>query len=126
MFQKKNDKLESFIGVNSEFKGDITVPGTLRIDGKITGNVTAGWIIVGEKAFIKGDLFATGIVVGGRVEGTIKADDIVELKPTAHLAGDIYSKKLAIAEGGLFTGRSISQGDEAKLIEFSGEGVSVQ
>ena len=71
MFQKKNDKLESFIGVNSEFKGDITVPGTLRIDGKITGNVTAGWIIVGEKAFIKGDLFATGIVVGGRVEGTI-------------------------------------------------------
>jgi cytoskeletal protein CcmA (bactofilin family) len=122
MFQKKNDKLESFIGVNSEFKGDITVPGTLRIDGKITGNVTAGWIIVGEKAFIKGDLFATGIVVGGRVEGTIKADDIVELKPTAHLYGDIISMKLAIAEGGIFMGRSVTQGSEAKLIDFSGEG----
>jgi cytoskeletal protein CcmA (bactofilin family) len=122
MFQKKNDKLESFIGVNSEFKGDITVPGTLRIDGKITGNVTAGWIIVGEKAFIKGDLFATGIVVGGRVEGTIKADDIVELKPTAHLYGDIISTKLAIAEGGIFMGRSVTQGSEAKLIDFSGEG----
>jgi cytoskeletal protein CcmA (bactofilin family) len=122
MFQKKNDKLESFIGVNSEFKGDITVPGTLRIDGKITGNVTAGWIIVGEKAFIKGDLFATGIVVGGRVEGTIKADDIVELKPTAHLYGDIIATKLAIAEGGIFMGRSVTQGNEAKLIDFSGEG----
>ena len=126
MFLKKNDKLESYIGINSEFVGDITVSGTLRIDGKMTGNITAGWIIVGEKALVKGNLLATGIVVGGRVEGTIKADDLVELKQTAHLAGDIYSKKLAIAEGGLFTGRSISQGDEAKLIEFSGEGVSVQ
>jgi cytoskeletal protein CcmA (bactofilin family) len=121
MFQKKNDKLESFIGFNSEFKGDITVPGTLRIDGKMTGNVTAGWIIVGEKAFIKGDLYATGIVVGGRVEGTIKADDLVELKPTAHLYGDIIATKLAIAEGGIFTGRSVIQGNEAKLIDFSGE-----
>jgi cytoskeletal protein CcmA (bactofilin family) len=122
MFQKKNDKLESFIGFNSEFKGDITVPGTLRIDGKMTGNITAGWIIVGEKAFIKGDLFATGIVVGGRVEGTIKADDLVELKPTAHLYGDIIATKLAIAEGGIFMGRSVTQGSEAKLIDFSGEG----
>ena len=122
MFQKKNDKLESFIGFNSEFKGDITVPGTLRIDGKMTGNITAGWIIVGEKAFIKGDLFATGIVVGGRIEGTIKADDLVELKPTAHLYGDIIATKLAIAEGGIFMGRSVSQGNEAKLIDFSGEG----
>jgi cytoskeletal protein CcmA (bactofilin family) len=122
MFQKKNDKLESFIGFNSEFKGDITVPGTLRIDGKMTGNVTAGWIIVGEKAFIKGDLYATGIVVGGRVEGTIKADDLVELKPTAHLYGDIIATKLAIAEGGIFMGRSVTQGNEGKLIDFSGEG----
>jgi cytoskeletal protein CcmA (bactofilin family) len=122
MFQKKNDKLESFIGFNSEFKGDITVPGTLRIDGKMTGNITAGWIIVGEKAFIKGDLFATGIVVGGRIEGTIKADDLVELKPTAHLYGDIIATKLAIAEGGIFMGRSVAQGNEAKLIDFSGEG----
>ena len=50
MFQKKNDKLESFIGINSEFRGDITVSGTLRIDGKLTGNITAGWIVVGEQA----------------------------------------------------------------------------
>lgn len=126
MFQKKSDKLESFIGFNSEFKGDITLPGTLRIDGKLTGNITAGWIIVGEQAFVKGDLFATGIVVGGRVEGTLKADDLVELKPTGHLYGDIYSKKLVISEGGVFMGRSVTQGNEAKLIDFSGEGASVQ
>lgn len=126
MFQKKNDKLESFIGFNSEFKGDVTVQGTLRVDGKLTGNASAGWIIIGEKASVKGDLFATGIVVGGRVEGTIKAEDLVELKPTAQFYGDIYSKKLAIAEGGVFMGRSMTQGGDAKLLDFAAEEVSVQ
>jgi cytoskeletal protein CcmA (bactofilin family) len=121
MFQKKNDKLESFIGINSEFRGDITVSGTLRIDGKLTGNITAGWIVVGEQALVKGDLVASGIVVGGRVEGTLKADDLVELKPSAQLYGDICSKKLVIAEGGVFMGRSVTQGNDAKLIDFSGE-----
>jgi cytoskeletal protein CcmA (bactofilin family) len=121
MFLKKSDKLESFIGINSELKGDITVSGTLRIDGKLTGNITAGWIVVGEQAFVKGDLVASGIVVGGRIEGILKADDVVELKPTSHLYGDIYSKKLVIAEGGVFMGRSFTQGNDAKLIDFSGE-----
>ncbi|HMK55135.1 MAG TPA: polymer-forming cytoskeletal protein [Dissulfurispiraceae bacterium] len=121
MFQKKSDKLESFIGINSEFKGDITVSGTLRIDGKLTGNIKAGWIVVGEQALVKGDLSANGIVVGGRIEGTLKADDLVELKPSAHLYGDIQSKKLVIAEGGVFMGRSVTQGSDAKLIDFSGE-----
>lgn len=121
MFLKKSDKLESFIGINSEFAGDITVSGTLRIDGKLTGNIKAGCIIVGEHAFVKGDLVASGIVVGGRIVGTLKADDLVELKPSACLYGDIYSKKLVIAEGGVFMGRSITQGVDEKLVDLSGE-----
>jgi cytoskeletal protein CcmA (bactofilin family) len=126
MFKKQSDKLESLIGHNSDFKGEINVSGTLRIDGKFTGNVNAGWIVVGEQAIVKGDLHANGVVVGGKVEGNIKADDLVELKPSSHLFGDIYSKKLVIAEGGIFMGRSISQGNETKLIDFAGEEVTLR
>ena len=126
MFKKQNDKLESLIGFNSEFKGEIIVSGTLRIDGKFSGNVSAGWIVIGEQAVVKGDIHAAGIVVGGKVEGNIKSDDVVELKPTAHLYGDIYAKKLVIAEGAIFMGRSISQGNETKLIDFSGEEVAAR
>ena len=126
MFKKQGDKLESLIGMNSDFKGEVSVSGTLRIDGKFSGNANAGWIVVGEDALVKGDLHATGVVVGGKVEGNIKADEVVELRPTAHLFGDIYSKKLVIAEGGIFMGRSISQGSETRLIDFSGEEVTVK
>ena len=115
-----SDKIESFIGINSEFKGDIAISGTLRIDGKLTGKVTAGWIVVGDQASVKGELTATGIVVGGRIEGILRADDIVELKSSARLDGDIYSKKLIIAEGCIFIGKSFTYGDEANLAELSG------
>ncbi|HMK59584.1 MAG TPA: polymer-forming cytoskeletal protein [Dissulfurispiraceae bacterium] len=122
MFQKKTDKLESFIGINSDFNGDLTVSGTLRVDGKLTGNIKAAWIVIGEKALVKGDLTANGIVVGGRIEGTLKADELVELKPSGHLYGDIYCKKLVIAEGGVFMGRSMTQGSgDGKMIDFTGE-----
>jgi cytoskeletal protein CcmA (bactofilin family) len=61
---KNTEKLESFIGVNSNFKGDIDTKGTLRIDGSMEGKISADWIILGEKAFVKGDVTAKGIGKG--------------------------------------------------------------
>ncbi|MGQ9569851.1 MAG: polymer-forming cytoskeletal protein [Thermodesulfovibrionales bacterium] len=49
MFHRNKEKLESFIGANSNFKGDINTKGTLRIDGNIEGNVNADWVILSEK-----------------------------------------------------------------------------
>jgi cytoskeletal protein CcmA (bactofilin family) len=126
MFKKQSDKLESLIGAGSEFRGDISVSGTLRIDGNFLGNATASWIVVGEEAVIKGDLKASGIFIGGRIDGNVNADDVVEIKPTGYFFGDICSKRLVIAEGGIFVGRSIRHEDETRLIDLSGEGVSVR
>jgi len=73
MFTKNTEKMESFIGANSSFKGDIDVKGTLRIDGSMEGNVNSDWVVLGEKASLKGDVGARGIVIGGRVEGNLRA-----------------------------------------------------
>jgi cytoskeletal protein CcmA (bactofilin family) len=121
MFLKKSDKIESIIGQRSDIKGDITVDGTLRIDGRITGNITAGWIVIGEHALIQGDIAAKGIVIGGRVEGLVKADDIVEIKPSGQLFGDIHTNKLSVAEGSIFMGRCMTQRDETKQLDFSAD-----
>ena len=80
MFTKNTEKLEALIGVNSNFRGDIDTKGTLRIDGALVGNANADWIILGEKSSIKGDLTSRGIVVGGRIEGNLRAKEIVEIK----------------------------------------------
>jgi cytoskeletal protein CcmA (bactofilin family) len=122
MFTKNTEKLESFIGANSNFKGDIDTKGTLRVDGTVDGNVNADWVILGEKAFLKGNVTARGIIIGGRVEGNLKAKEIVEIKPKGQVSGDISTSKLTIIEGGIFDGRSSMMKDESKIVEFQTKG----
>jgi cytoskeletal protein CcmA (bactofilin family) len=118
MFNKNVEKLESFIGTNSTFKGDIDTKGTLRVDGIVEGNIAADWVVLGDKSKVKGDITARGIVVGGRIDGNVKAKEIVEIKNKGQLFGEIFTSKLLVAEGGIFDGRSRMHHDEAKVIEF--------
>lgn len=126
MFLKRNNKLEALIGSDSEFKGDITVNGVLRIDGKLTGNIMADSVILGNDAFVTGDIKAKSVVVGGRVDGNITAEEIIEIKPTGQVFGDIHTRKLSVAEGGIFEGRSLIQKDEAKVIDFPAKEASAK
>jgi cytoskeletal protein CcmA (bactofilin family) len=119
MFHKNTEKLESFIGGSSMVKGEISTKGTLRIDGGIEGNVSADWVVLGDKADVRGDISARGIVVGGRIEGNLKAKEIVEIKNKGQVFGEIATSKLMIAEGGIFDGRSSMHRDETKkVIDF--------
>lgn len=106
MFSKNTEKLESFIGPNSQFKGNVTAKGTVRIDGKIEGNIEADWLILGESSYLKGDIVARGVVVGGKIDGNIKASEIIEMKPKGQVMGEITTKKLAVAEGAVFNGHA--------------------
>lgn len=106
MFSKNTEKLESFVGVNSHFKGDIKSKGTLRIDGSVEGNVEADWLILGEKAILKGNVSARGIIAGGKIEGALTAKEILEIKSKGQVVGDITTPKLMVSEGGIMEGRS--------------------
>jgi cytoskeletal protein CcmA (bactofilin family) len=120
MFHKNTEKLESLIGSNSSVRGEVESEGTLRADGSIEGNISADWVVVGEKALIKGNITARGIVVGGRVEGNLKAKEIVEIKNKGQVCGEIFTPKLSIAEGGIFDGRSSMQkAEESNVVELA-------
>lgn len=118
MMNKKTDKVETFIGNNSIFKGEVNTNGTIRIDGTLEGNVIADWVVLGEKGNIKGDVSAHGVIVGGKVEGNVKAKDIIEIKNKGKIIGDTLTPKLTIVEGGIIEGRTSMQGEEAKVIEL--------
>ncbi len=119
MFSKNTEKLESFVGASSTFIGDIETKGTLRVDGIVTGNIVADWVVLGEKSHVKGDITARGIVIGGRVDGNIKAKEIAEIKGKGRLFGEIFTSKLVVVEGGVLDGRSRMQHEESgKVIEF--------
>lgn len=118
MFTRNTEKLESFVGVNSHFKGEVKSKGTLRIDGIVEGNVEADWLILGEKAHLKGDATARGIIVGGRIEGNVTAREILEIKPKGQIVGDITAAKLTVSEGGMLEGHSSMQREDSKIVEL--------
>lgn len=126
MFLRKNDKLEALLGAKSEFKGDISTQGTLRIDGNFAGGITADWVIIGEGGSSSGDIIARGVIIGGKVEGNIRAQEIVDIKHTGQLFGDVYTKKLSIAEGSIFEGHSHILRDESKVIDFPNKEASAK
>ncbi|HET6515910.1 MAG TPA: polymer-forming cytoskeletal protein [Thermodesulfovibrionales bacterium] len=118
MFSRNTEKLESFIGANSHFQGDVKTKGTLRIDGSLEGNVDADWLILGEKASLKGNVTARGVIAGGKIEGSILAREILEIKPKGVIIGDISTVKLTVIEGGSLQGHSTMQKEGSNVIEL--------
>jgi len=121
MFHRNTEKLESFIGAGSSFRGDIETKGTLRIDGQLEGNITADWVILGEKASVNGNVTVRGIVIGGRLTGMLEAKEIVEIEAKGSVMGDIRTVKLTIAEGAVFNGKSSMNRHEANIVAFQSQ-----
>jgi cytoskeletal protein CcmA (bactofilin family) len=82
--------------------------------GQVTGDLTAkGDVSLPADSRLDGNIRAYDVEVGGVVVGDILGNGKVELGPRARVDGDITSTTLAIAEGAIFTGRSI-MGEEAR------------
>ena len=106
MFGKKERTLMTVVGADSSLRGELQSKGTVRIDGTFDGNIQADWVIVGESGLIRGDAVSRGTTVGGKVEGSIRCSESVEITAKGQVRGDIFTSRLSVAEGGLFEGRS--------------------
>lgn len=106
---KKHPKLEVIIGSETVIKGEIVSKGTVRIDGRFEGNLSADCVIIGEGGNILGDVTAKSMLAAGRLTGNVHSTDNVEIQPKGEIFGDIYTLKLSVAEGGVFEGRSCMQ-----------------
>jgi cytoskeletal protein CcmA (bactofilin family) len=100
-----NDNLNAFLGEGTSFNGNLTFEGTVRIDGKLEGEIfTKDTLVIGETATVKAAIRAGVIVISGTVQGNITAEKKVELHSSARLYGNISTPLLSIAEGVVFEG----------------------
>lgn len=95
----------NLIGFGTEIHGDITCNGDLRIDGTLVGNISAkGKIVIGETGKIKGEVACKNSDVSGLIDGKITVSELLSLKSTAKVIGDMSTSRLAIEPGSRFTG----------------------
>lgn len=108
MFGKKNGNagFETLIGTNTVMDGNVTSESSIKIDGKITGDVkTSGNLFLSEKAEVKGSLWATDVHISGTVDGNVYSKGILHLMSTAKVYGDVQVNSFVADEGAVFQGK---------------------
>ncbi|MFO7867948.1 MAG: polymer-forming cytoskeletal protein [Bacteroidales bacterium] len=89
----------------TKITGDITCDSDIRLEGELEGNLTAkGKVVIGNSGVVKGEITCENCDVEGALTGKITTHELLSLRETANLNGDIYTKKLAIEPGALFSG----------------------
>ena len=126
MFEGKNQKKEkdeynntnNIIGEGTIFKGDIESLGNLRIEGRIVGNIHCKVkIATGKTSRIEGDIHALNAEIDGFVSGKLMIDEVLVLKPSAVVNGDIRTNNLIVEAGAIFTGKC-KMGESATHIKM--------
>ena len=91
-------QVDTIVGTNTTVRGTIEAEGTLRIDGRFEGDITAaGDLWIGESGFVQGTVAAKNITVAGQLQGKIEARGRLELLPTANVQGEIIVQPLALS-----------------------------
>lgn len=104
----------NLIGGGTKIMGDITSAGDVRIDGHLIGNIViSGKFVLGATGVVEGNITSVNADLSGEVKGIVHVSEMLSLKSTAKINGDIETSKLMIEPGALFTG-SCNMGAKVK------------
>jgi cytoskeletal protein CcmA (bactofilin family) len=112
---RESGDLNTFLGKGSVVEGSIKVQGTLRVDGRVKGQVSAtDSLVIGKEGEIEGEVRVKNAIVGGRDKGkSSPAAVVLEAKSTFY--GELKTSKLVIDEGAIFEGMC-SMTDDGKIL----------
>ena len=92
-------------------RGELTGSEDLTFDGQFEGRIDLSEqvLTIGPNARVEAEVYAREVIVLGRVLGNIKAADLVAIRDTGWVEGDIVAPRFAMAEGAHFNGRIVMQ-----------------
>ena len=110
---KPVETVDTLLGENSSFSGDIEFSGGLRLDGTVRGHITAldnanGLLVISETGEVEGDITVPHIIVNGTVHGNVISSEHVELQKNARITGDIQYQDVEMQLGANLNGNLVS------------------
>ncbi|WP_217447782.1 bactofilin family protein [Maribellus comscasis] len=103
----------NIISEGTVIKGNVSASGDIRIDGTLEGNVIAkGKLVVGPQGKITGEINCTNLEVSGFIKGKLKVLDVLSMKSTAKVYGDIVIGKLSVEPGSIYIGNCNMGGEK--------------
>ncbi len=100
-----NSQSINFLGNGTSIKGDIKSNGDFRIDGILVGSINSkGKVVVGPSGKVEGEIICQNADISGHIQAKLMVHELLTLKSSAVINGDIFTNKLAIEPGAKFTG----------------------
>lgn len=116
------EDITTILGKGSKFDGKLTFEGTVRIDGRFSGEIqTDGTLIIGESAEVEANIRAATVVVQGRVRGDVSATESLAIQAPARVQGNLTTPNLMIEKGSFFEGQC-TMSDETIAARVEGNG----
>ena len=101
----------NIVAKNTSLIGDIKSDGDFRVDGKIEGTIkTTGRVVIGKDGFVKGTIECIDADIEGNFSGKLLVDQVLTLKSTANISGDVILGKLSVEPGAAFNATCTMKG----------------
>tara|TARA_Y100000996_G_scaffold407535_1_gene385246 strand:- start:101 stop:472 length:372 start_codon:yes stop_codon:yes gene_type:complete len=95
----------NIIGEGSTLTGNLNSSGNIRLEGKVKGDITSSSkVACGETSIVDGNVTADNAEIAGKVTGKVNVNDLLILKSSAKIQGDISTNNLVIESGASFNG----------------------
>jgi len=95
----------TIIAAGTRVTGDVDSDGVVKVEGEVVGGVRAArQVLVARGGRVEGDVVCPDAVLGGVVQGSVAAEERVEVQPGAVVHGDIVTGRLIVQEGGEVNG----------------------
>ncbi len=120
MYRKETESrmpadFSSRVGEQTTFTGNITGSEDILINGELVGDIDVrASVHIGGSGHMKGTIKAVNVIIEGRVEGTLKIEEKIELMSNANITANMECKQLAVADGAFFEGKVHMEGIAAK------------
>jgi cytoskeletal protein CcmA (bactofilin family) len=112
------------IGKGTFLEGNIETYGNIRIEGKVNGNIKSkSKVALGNSSHVQGNIISQNADIEGEVKGRLEIAELLVLKATAVINGDIVTGKLVVEPGAVFNG-GCKMGATIKEIKISDNGLN--
>lgn len=112
----------TIIGAGTTITGDIISSGDIRIDGTLVGNVKSkARVLIGQDGIVEGDVMGQNADITGKVTGSVKVQELLQLRGKSIVAGEIYTGKLEVEPTASFNGSCHMGTAGASVVELTPE-----
>ena len=116
----------SIISAGTTLTGDISSTGDIRIDGMLKGNIQCtAKVVIGSNGVVEGDITGQQADIMGKVNGTVRVKELLQLKGGSTVTGNLHAAKLQIEPSANFNGQChMTQAPVAQVTELKKEKLS--